>query len=86
MYHDYGAKKWDIDSPELFENFTKVANVTTLWTSEAQKLGYSVIGNDKIDERLIGVEGESEQNVHVEYIATKRVIGIPIEWRNQTQF
>lgn len=31
MYHDYGASKWTLDSPDAFEAFTKKANVTLLW-------------------------------------------------------
>lgn len=86
MYHDYGAKKWHIDSPESFVNFTKKANITMLWKSESQDIGYQVVGNDFSDDSLVGVKGESEMNVHIDYIVTKRIIGIPAEWRNQTQF
>lgn len=86
MYHDYGAEKWRINTPEEFVNFTKTANVTTIWISNEQQLGHQVVGNDIIAKELIGVEGESEQNVHIDFLVTKRIIGLPIEWKNQTQF
>jgi len=57
MYHDYGASKWRLDSPEAFEDFQKQANVTQLWKSESQALGKEVIGNDEADNALVGVQG-----------------------------
>lgn len=84
MYHDFGASKWDLDGPEAFENFTKKANVTLLWKSESQDLGHEVIGNEANAPGVVGVRGESVMNIHVEYMVTKRIIGIPVEWRNQT--
>jgi hypothetical protein len=34
MYHDYGASRWNLDSPEAFVNFTKEANNTLLWKTD----------------------------------------------------
>jgi len=86
MYHDYGASKWVIDSPEVFENFTKEANVTLLWASAEQKLGFSVVGNDPVAQNLVGVDGSSEWNTHIDWVVTRRVLGVPVEWRNETSF
>jgi hypothetical protein len=44
----------------------------------------TVVGDDFISPNLIGVDAGSEMNEHVDYLVTKRVIGIPIEWKNQT--
>jgi len=58
MYHDFGANRWTIDSPEVFENFTKMANITLLWQSQSQDLGYDVVGNDVNSPAIVGVKGE----------------------------
>ena len=84
MFHDFGAQKWNISTPQEYEEFCKKANVTLIFKTESQRLGHEVVGNDLIDKGLIGVKAEPQMNVHVDHLVTKRVIGIPVGWKNLT--
>jgi len=84
MFHDFGASEWNISTPQEYEEFRKKANVTLVFETESQRLGYEVVGNDVGDKGLIAVEAESQVDVHVDYLVTKRVIGIPCAWKNMT--